>query len=131
MRTPIFSCFGFALMASAAIAANQAPLTGDEIRALIGKRLTVNLRGAGAAGEVPGLMGTLTILPDGSERGRIAAQGSDPFAVSGAWKIKDGRFCDLLRPVSAFEVCQTWVRTGNKEITAIDRGKPFLVYELP
>ena len=118
-------------MASAAIAANQVPLTGDEIRALIGKGLTVNIRGANAANEVPGLMGTLAISPDGKERGSIAAQGSEPFAVSGTWKIKEGQFCDLLRPVSAFEVCQTWVRTGPKEITAIDRGKPFLIYDLP
>jgi hypothetical protein len=51
--------------------------------------------------------------------------------LTGTWKLKGAKFCRVLKPVSENEVCETWVKTGDKQITVMIGGKPVALDILP
>jgi hypothetical protein len=61
--------------------------------------------------------GKVTYVSGGSLSGTITFTGKQPVPISGTWKVEGGKLCRTIVPLQPQQVCETWVRSGNKEVT--------------
>ena len=107
------------LLASASAAA-QTPYTAAEMQALLAKGLLVNSSDLDG-GKV--FTGRVTLGPDGKLSGTITPAGDKAIALTGNWKLKGAQLCRTIEPIEPDEVCETWVKSGNKQATIQVNGK--------
>lgn len=121
MTTRVLSvALAVALTAGAAAAQAKKPLTAAEMQELLKNGLTVtttDLRGG------KDFSGTVTLAADGKLSGSVTPAGGPPTAISGVWKLKGAQLCRTLNPIEAKETCESWVRTGPKEVIVQVGGK--------
>ena len=102
------------LLATATHAADKKPLTAEEMKTLLANGLTVSssdMRGGA------NFTGKVTYAPDGTLSGSLAFNGQQPIPLTGTWKLNGARLCRTISPLQPQEVCETWVKTGDKEVT--------------
>ena len=117
-----------ALLATAVAAAEQRPLTAAEMQALLSNGLTLGIMDVNGGTKYKG---SVTINADGTQSGSLVLTGKPPIALTGSWKLKGDKFCRVLKPVGEKEVCETWVKTGDKQITVMVGAKPVGLNILP
>jgi hypothetical protein len=115
-------------LATDVAAAEGKPLTASEMQALLSNGLTIGIMDVNGGTK---FRGSVTINADGTQSGSLLPTGQSPIALSGSWKLKGAKFCRVLRPVSDKEVCETWVKTGDKQITVMIGAKPAGLNILP
>ena len=67
--------------------------------------------------------GRVTLGPDGKLSGTITPAGDKAIALTGNWKLKGAQLCRTIEPIEPGEVCETWVKSGNKQATIQVNGK--------
>jgi hypothetical protein len=117
-----------ALLATVVAAGEQKPLTAADMQALLSNGLTLGIMDVDGGTKYKG---SVTINADGTQSGSLILTGKPPIALTGSWKLKGAKFCRVLKPVSEKEVCETWVKTGDKQITVMVGGKPVGLNTLP
>jgi hypothetical protein len=118
----------WALLTPALAAGGQKPLTAAEMQALLSNGLTIAIMDLDGGKKY---QGSVTIKADGTQTGSLVQTAKSPIALTGTWKLKGAKFCRVLKPVSENEVCETWVKTGDKQITVMIGGKPVALDILP
>jgi hypothetical protein len=94
-------------------AAEKPPLTGAQLTELLGNGLSV------ASLDMNGgknFTGQATFAPGGTLSGTLSFTGKPPIALTGTWKINGDQVCRTVRPLQPQEVCETWLRSGDKEV---------------
>jgi hypothetical protein len=110
-------CLGFA---GAAFAADKTPLTAAEMSKLLAKGLSVTSSDLKGGKE---FTGRVDLAVGGKLSGTITPAGGDAIALTGTWTLKGAQLCRTLAPVQPQEVCETWLKTGDKEATIQVNGK--------
>jgi len=108
------SCWWAVLFGTGAVAAEKTPLTAAEMKALLGNGLSVSstdMKGGKS------FTGKITYAPDGTLAGTLTFTNQPPIALSGTWKLDEARLCRTISPLQPQEVCETWLKSGDKEIT--------------
>jgi hypothetical protein len=109
-----------ALVLTGGVATAQTPYTAAEMNALLGKGLLVassDLNGG------PEFTGRINLAADGKLSGTVTPAGDRPIPVSGGWILKGVQVCRTLAPLQLEEICETWLKSGNKEATIVVGGK--------
>jgi hypothetical protein len=99
---------------SDAFSAEKVPLTGPELNGLLTKGLSV------ASTDTVGgknFTATMTYAANGTLSGAIVFTGKPPIDVKGTWKLDGPRLCRTIVPLQPQEVCETWHKSGNNEVT--------------
>ena len=109
---------GWVLVSGSALA--QAPYTAAEMQVLLAKGLLVSSSDL-EGGKV--FTGRVTLGPDGKLSGTITPAGEKAIALTGNWKLKGAQLCRTIEPIEPDEVCETWVKSGNKQATVQVSGK--------
>jgi hypothetical protein len=109
---------GCLLVSGSALA--QAPYTAAEMQVLLAKGLQVNSSDL-EGGKV--FTGRVTLAADGKLAGTITPAGDKAIPLSGSWKLKGAQLCRTIEPIEPDEVCETWVKSGNKQATIQVNGK--------
>ena len=120
MKTIAIVTFGISAFASVALAADKKPLTAAEMKVLVGNGLSIDISDLKGGKEYTG---HIDIKPDGTQSGTVTIVGKPPIALSGTWKLKGAKFCRVLLPIEKKEVCETWLRSGDKEVIVKSGGK--------
>jgi len=107
-------CVCLVLVGSAAIAADKKPLTAAEMKELLGNGLAVTSTDTQGG---KSFVGKVKYVPDGTLVGTLTFTGGQPIDLAGTWKLDGARLCRTITPLQPQEVCETWVRSGDKEIT--------------
>jgi hypothetical protein len=110
----------FALAGGAAFAQSKTPYTAAEMKTLLAKGLLVSSMDLNGGKE---FTGRVNLAADGRLTGTITPAGYQPIALSGVWKLKGAQLCRTLAPVEPAEVCETWLKTGNREAVVQVGGK--------
>jgi len=99
---------------SDAFPAEKVPLTGPELTTLLAKGLSVN-----STDTVGGknFTATMTYAANGTLAGAITFTGKPTVDVKGTWKLDGPRLCRTIVPLQPQEVCETWHKSGNNEVT--------------
>lgn len=116
----IITALGIVFVTSAAMAQN-APIPAAEMQTLLAQGLKVSSSDLNGGGE---FTGRVDLAANGRLSGTITPAGHGPIALSGNWKLKGAQLCRTLAPIEPDEVCETWVRTGPKQVTVVVNGKP-------
>ena len=95
-------------------------MTATEMQALLGKGLTVTSMDLKGGKE---FTSRVNLAADGKISGALTVSGQQPVAFTGAWKLKGAQLCRNLVPIQPEEVCETWLKSGNKEVTVQVGGK--------
>ena len=98
----------------------QTPYTAAEMQALLAKGLLVSSSDLDG-GKV--FTGRVTLAADGKLTGTITPAGDKAIALTGNWKLKGAQLCRIIAPIEPDEVCETWVKSGNKQATIQVNGK--------
>ena len=98
----------------------QTPYTAPEMQALLAKGLLVSSSDL-EGGKV--FTGRVTLSSDGKLSGTITPAGDKAIALTGNWKLKGALLCRTIAPIEPDEVCETWVKSGNKQATIQVNGK--------
>ena len=109
---------GCLLVSGSALA--QTPYTAPEMQALLAKGLLVSSSDL-EGGKV--FTGRVTLAADGKLSGTITPAGDKAIALTGNWKLKGAQLCRTIEPIEPGEVCETWVKSGNKQATIQVNGK--------
>lgn len=116
------------LVCSAVGAAEKKPLSADEMKALLASGTSIDIMDPKGGKE---FKGHVDIKADGTQSGSVTMTGKPPIALSGTWKLKGNKFCRVLLPVEKKEVCETWVRTGDNQVTVMVGKKVVGINMLP
>ena len=105
-----------AAMATAdrAFPAEMVPLTEPELDALLAKGLTVSSTDMLGGKHYTAHM---TYATDGTLSGAVTITGRAPIDLKGTWKIDGPRLCRTIIPFQPQEICETWLKSGNNEVT--------------
>src|SRR5262249_24038083 len=114
MKAIAFAMAGMIAVSATALAAPKKPLTADEMKALVGNGLSIDILDLKGGKQ---WTGHVDIKADGTQSGTITMAGKPPPTLSGTWKQQSKKFCGVLLPVEKKEVCETWIKTGDKEVT--------------
>src|SRR5262245_11701230 len=116
-----FSRGALVLLAAVAIAdsdvfaAEKVPLTAPELDALLANGLSVS-----STDMLGGKYFTshMTYATNGTLSGAVTfSNGKPPIDVKGTWKIDGSRLCRTILPFQPEEICETWLKSGNNEVT--------------
>jgi len=107
------SCCSVVLLSTGALAAEKAPLTAEEMKALLGNGLSVSSTDMNGG---KNFTGKVTYAPDGTLSGTLTFTSGEPIGLSGTWKLDGARLCRTIAPLQPQEVCETWLKSGDKEI---------------
>jgi hypothetical protein len=103
------------LMTGAAVAsAADKPLTGAQLTELLGKGLSVTSLDMNGG---KNFTGQATFATGGTLKGTVTFTGKPAIPLTGTWKVDGDRLCRVVRPLQPQEVCETWVQSGDKEVT--------------
>jgi hypothetical protein len=112
---------GLLLVSSAsAIGQSQSPLTATEMQALVGKGLVVSSMDIKGGTE---FTGRVNLEAGGKLTGTLNVSGHGSVALNGTWRLQGAQICRTLGPAQPEVVCETWVRTGPKEVVVRINGK--------
>jgi hypothetical protein len=95
-------------------AAEKQQLSELEIKALLGKGLSVSSTDMDGGKK---FTGQASYAADGTLSGTLTFVGKSPIAFEGRWKLDGSRFCRTIVPLQPQEVCETWLKSGDKEVT--------------
>jgi hypothetical protein len=104
----------FMVMVGNAVAAEKPQLTDQEMKALLGMGLSfssMDMQGG------KNFTGRVTYASDGTLSGTITFTGRPSIAFAGTWKLDGSRLCRTIVPLQPQEVCETWLKSGEKEVT--------------
>jgi hypothetical protein len=116
--TPI--AIALILLSGAAFTQGTTPYTAAEMSALLAKGLTVTSSDLQGGRE---FTGRTQLTADGKISGSVTPAGAQPISYTGTWKLNGARLCRTLVPIQPDEVCETWLKTGNKQATVVVNGK--------
>jgi len=102
------------MVVSTSLAAEKAPLTDGELKALLGSGLSVSSSDV-QGGKV--FTAQITYAPGGTLSGTLTFVGRSPTTLTGTWKVDGDRFCRTVVPLQPQEVCEMWLKSGEKEVT--------------
>jgi len=102
------------MLVSTALAAEKLPLADVEMKALLGKGLQVTSTDP-QAGKL--FTAQMIYAPNGTLSGTLTFTGRPPTAFTGTWKLDGLRLCRTVVPLQPQEVCETWLKSGEKEVT--------------
>jgi hypothetical protein len=121
LRNTSNKLFGGALVLLAAMAtadralpADMVPLTEPELDALLANGSTVSSTDMLGGKHYTAHM---TYNTDGTLSGAVTITGRSPIDLKGTWKIDGPRLCRTIIPFQPQEVCETWLKSGNNEVT--------------
>jgi hypothetical protein len=121
LRNTSDKLFGSALVLLAAMAtadralpADMVPLTEPELDALLANGLTVSSTDMLGGKHYTAHM---TYASDGTLSGAVTITGRAPIDLKGTWKIDGPRLCRTIIPFQPQEICETWLKSGNNEVT--------------
>ena len=103
-----------------ALAQTKTPYTAAEMKALLAKGLLVN------SSDLEGgryFTGRVNLDANGQLSGTLTPAGQQPIALSGRWRLDGARLCRTLAPIEPKEVCETWLKSGNRQATIQVGGK--------
>ena len=106
--------FAIMPMVSNAVAAEKPQLTDLEMKALLGVGLSVSSMDMQGG---KNFTGRVTYASDGTLSGTITFTGRQPVAFGGTWKLDGPRLCRTIVPFQPQEVCETWLKSSDKEVT--------------
>src|SRR5262245_41445563 len=101
--------------ADGAFPAEKVPLTESELDALLAKGLSVS-----STDMLGGKYFTahMTYATNGTLSGNVTfSNGRAPIDVKGTWKLDGPRLCRTILPFQPQEICETWLKSGNNEVT--------------
>ena len=110
---------GLAVVGGNSFAAGPA-LTAAEMKALLAKGLTLSSMDM-EGGKV--YTARIVLSASGGLSGSLTSAGQAPIALSGTWNLKAARLCRTLAPVQPEEICETWLKSGAKEVVIQVDGK--------
>jgi hypothetical protein len=120
MQNRILVIVGLVLAAGGAMAQDKKPLSAAEMKTLTANGLTVSTMDM-QGGKT--FTGRVELAATGKLSGSLTPAGDKAIALSGTWKLKGAQLCRTLAPIQPDEVCETWLRTGAKEVTVQVDGK--------
>jgi hypothetical protein len=100
-------------LAGGANAADKKPLNADEMKSLLANGLSVSssdMRGG------QNFTGQVTYAANGTLSGTLTFKGKEPIPLSGTWKLDGAKLCRTINPLQPQEVCESWLRNGDKEV---------------
>jgi len=100
---------------SVAFAAEKEPLTGPELNALLANGLSVS-----STDMLGGKYFTahMTYATNGTLSGAVTFNnGRAPINVKGTWRLDGARLCRTITPFQPEEICETWFKSGDNEVT--------------
>ena len=108
------------LFASSAAFSQDGQMSGDELKALLSAGKEISLGGPGT-----GYSGSLMLNTDGTGAGNAKTDdGKKTFVLTGSWSIKGNEFCRAWKEFDkGEEVCESWVKTGNRQVDVLVAGK--------
>jgi hypothetical protein len=98
----------------------QSAYTAAEMQALLAKGLLVNSSDLDG-GKI--FTGRVQLGADGKLSGTITPAGSKAIPLSGNWVLKGAQLCRKIEPIEPDEICETWIKSGNKQATIQVNGK--------
>jgi hypothetical protein len=119
MSRGLLLALSFVCMSGAAFAAGPA-LTAAEMKALLAKGLIVT---STSLNSDKVYTARINLAADGKLSGSLTPTGQAAIAVSGTWQLKGAQLCRTLAPIQPEEICETWLKSGNKEIVIQVDGK--------
>ena len=102
------------MLVSTALAAEKLPLADVEMKALLGKGLAVSSTDM-QGGKV--FTAQITYAHDGTLSGTLTFTGQPAIALTGTWKLDGPELCRTVIPLQPQEVCETWLKSGDKQVT--------------
>ncbi len=110
-------------LSHAAIAAGPA-LNAEELKALLAKGLVVTSTDLKGGREYTA---RINLAADGKLSGSLTPAGDKAIAVSGTWRLKGNQLCRTLAPLQPEEICETWLKSGTKEVVIQVGGREVAV----
>jgi hypothetical protein len=99
--------------------AMAADMTGPELKALMQNGKTLSLGGGGS-----GYQGSLTINADGTASGSATTDKGKVIEIQGTWRVKGNKFCRSWKGLDGGkEVCETWRKNSDNNVTVLVNGK--------
>ena len=98
----------------------QSAYTAAEMQALLAKGLLVNSSDLDG-GKI--FTGRVQLGADGKLSGTITPAGRSAIPLSGNWVLKGAQLCRKIEPIEPDEICETWIKSGNKQATIQVNGK--------
>jgi len=98
----------------------QSAYTAAEMQALLAKGLLVNSSDLDG-GKI--FTGRVQLGADGRLSGTITPAGRSAIPLSGNWVLKGAQLCRKIEPIEPDEICETWIKSGNKQATIQVNGK--------
>jgi hypothetical protein len=98
---------------STTLATEKQALTDVQLKALFENGLSVSsvdMQGGKT------FTGQVTYRRDGTLSGTVTFAGRPAVPITGAWKIDGARLCRTVAPLQPQQVCETWVKSGDKEV---------------
>jgi len=100
---------------SVAFAAEKVPLTEPELNALLANGLSVSSTDMLGGKYFTAKMNYAT---NGTLSGAVTfSNGRAPIDVKGTWKLEGARLCRTITPFQPEEICETWLKSGDNEVT--------------
>ncbi len=99
-------------------------LNAQELKTLLAKGLVVTSTDLKGGREYTA---RINLAADGRLSGSLTPIGHAAIAVSGIWRIKGNQVCRTLAPLQPEEICETWLKSKEKEIVIQVGGKEVAV----
>src|SRR5688572_8994856 len=112
MKRSSLLALAFMLISADAFAAGP-PLSAAEMKALLAKGLVVTSSDRDGGKEYTA---RIHLEADGRLSGSLTPAGQRPITVSGVWQLKGAQLCRTLAPIQPDQVCEVWLKSGNKEV---------------
>jgi hypothetical protein len=90
------------------------------MKALLAKGLLVN------SSDLEGgrhFTGRVSLEAGGRLSGTLTPAGQQPIPLSGRWMLKGAQLCRTLAPIEPHEVCETWLKNGDRQAVIQVGGK--------
>jgi len=108
------------LFSAGAFAQSKALLSAAEMQTLLGNGLSVASMDNEGGGK---FTGCVNLEPGGRFTGTLNVAGHGAIALNGSCRLQGAQICRTLGPAQPEVVCETWIRTGPKEVTVWVDGK--------
>jgi hypothetical protein len=116
----VFTALCVTFFSAGAFAQSKAPLSAVEMQTLLGNGLSV------ASMDIDGgqkYTGRVNLEPGGRLTGSLNVAGHGAVALNGNWRLQGAQICRTLGAAQPEVVCETWFRTGPKEVVVWVDGK--------
>jgi hypothetical protein len=120
MHRTILLATALVVVSAAALTQGKMAYTAAEMKALFANGLTVMSSDLQGGKE---FTGQTRLMADGKLSGSVTPVGSQPVDFTGTWKLSGPQLCRTLVPIQPEEVCETWLKTGNKQATIVVNAK--------